>query len=406
MRRTLSVLACGLCLASLASAQYANDFEAVNASTTGVDLNGQALFYNPVPASSVSFGAYPYVGNALGVAANPKGGKQFVAVIGPGGSPLFYGRSQRNVSYCGDKWTFGIDAYCEYTGTATAANYIGSFSIQSSTTDRSVNILFAWQTGQEGKLWDFTLQYEDATGAAKTTVIPDVNFQSLAVKAWYRLELDFEFKTGLITEVRLTDIAKPASFKYAPTGWYLVGTFAAKPMPTGLRMFAGAQYNLMAFDNLSLTLREGGTQAGAKVYGSGTLRPNPAGSMVIKGLPLLGDIVSLGAQNPIATQAAGSIPVFFLALKPLDPGPQIPGLGMKGKGAPGEILIDPTTLLVTFVGPAWDGKNPAYLDLIIPIECGLLGVPFYMQAIMLDPTPQAPAPFGLTEGAALSIGNI
>jgi hypothetical protein len=405
MKNLVHTFAGGLLLAAVASGQYSTHFEGVNASTAGVDLNGQAGFYLPAVAMSLSLKAFLYPSNALGIPTNPTGAAKFVALTGPGGGT--YGRSERKVAWCGDKWTVGVDVCADYQSTAVATNNIGSFSLQPSTTARYFNCLLTWTVGQEGKLWNCSFQYSDSTAATLTAIIPDTNFQNLALKKWYRWEVDFDMKTNVISEIRLKDIATNTTFKHQPTGWYLVGgPNNTKPLPDAIRMFAGGggAGNVLAFDNINVTLREGGTKAVATVYGSGASRPNPSGSMVVSGLPIIDTTVSLGAHNPVATQKAGSVPVFFFAAKKLDPGPQIPGLGMASKGAKGELLVD--LFLFTALGPAWDGNNPAAIGLPIPALCPIVGLTLYSQALMIDPTPSAPVPFGLTEAAELKIGNI
>ena len=60
-------------------------------------------------------------------------------------------------------------------------------------------------------------------------------------------------------------------------------------------------------------------------------------------LPTLGASVTFGLDNPVGTQAPGSIPFLVFAFAP-DPsfpcGTQIPGFGMSAPGAAGELLID------------------------------------------------------------------
>ncbi len=143
-------------------------------------------------------------------------------------------------------------------------------------------------------------------------------------------------------------------------------------------------------------------------YGCGI---NPAGSLsVLSGIPAPGTTITLGIDNPLGTQGMPSIPI--LALSTLaDPafpcGTPIPGLGMAGPGAAGELLVslafpNPLDLLS---GPFWTGAgNPASVDLAIPASSGLLGLSVYLQGVLWDVFPAAQVPFGLTTGVELTLG--
>ena len=86
-----------------------------------------------------------------------------------------------------------------------------------------------------------------------------------------------------------------------------------------------------------------GPTATAAVYGCGT---NPALSMtILSGTPQLGATVQLGLDNPLGTQPVGSFPIVVLALAPAPGFPcglPVPGFGMAGGGASGELLISLT----------------------------------------------------------------
>lgn len=145
------------------------------------------------------------------------------------------------------------------------------------------------------------------------------------------------------------------------------------------------------------------------LYGCGT---NPPGSLqVLVGAPQIGTTLVLGIDNPLGTQAVGSLPFVGVSAQP-DPslpcGLLVPGFGMAGGGAPGELLIDltpPNIVSPLFFNGLWAGPGlPAPVLLPIPSSTNLVGVTFYAQGVLVDPTPQAIAPIGLTEGAALLIG--
>lgn len=399
-------LIAGLSLPAAASAQFTDDFEKISGSTTGVQLNGQGRYLNPVPASSVSFNCFLYPANALSIPINPTGNAYFVAGTGPGtvGTVLTYARSERKIGYCGDKFTAGFDVLALFTGTGTPADNIGSFSLQSSTTDRYFIALPRWTTA--GQTWKMTTVHFDSAGT--TTVYDDAitAFQGLALNKWYRWETDFDLKANTITEVRLTDLATKQTVKHQPTGWYLAGGSASTlPRPTAFRLFAGSSVagNTLAFDNVSITLNETGQKAVANIYGSGTGRPNPAGSLVVTGVPVIDTAVSFGIHNPLATQASGTATSLWFSVTKTDPGLRLLGFGMQGGGAPGELLLG--SLLAGVPGPAWTG-SPSLITLRVPSDCKLIGVSAYAQGLMVDSTVNAKAPLALTEGVEIKVGNV
>ena len=150
--------------------------------------------------------------------------------------------------------------------------------------------------------------------------------------------------------------------------------------------------------------------APAKVlfYGSGI---NPTNSLVlVNGLPSVGTGLTLGIDNPIATQAAGSLPILFLSYAP-DPafpaGSPIPGLGMGGPGQVGELLIDPSgnALFDAIVGAPWSGPGqPAAIPLAVPSDPSLFGQLVFAQGLLFDSGVTLGVRFGLTAAAVLRIG--
>ncbi|MCZ6598749.1 MAG: integrin alpha [Planctomycetota bacterium] len=145
--------------------------------------------------------------------------------------------------------------------------------------------------------------------------------------------------------------------------------------------------------------------AAVTFYGCGV---NPPGSLtVLAGVPSIGTTITLGVDNPLGTQAAGSLPFLGLAFQP-DPafpcGTLVPGFGMAGPGASGEQLI-PSGPPLLFTGPPWSGPgSPAPFDLAVPDDPGLLGVSVYAQGLLFDPTAAFGVIFGLTEAAELLVG--
>ncbi len=142
-------------------------------------------------------------------------------------------------------------------------------------------------------------------------------------------------------------------------------------------------------------------------YGCGV---NPAGSLtLLSGVPSLGTTVTLGVDNPLGTQAPGSLPFLALTTAP-DPafpcGTLVPGFGMGGAGAAGELLISvtPPPFLV-LSGAPWAGPGtPAPIPLPIPVDTTILGASFYAQGLLVDTSPGATVSFGLTDAVELRVG--
>ena len=114
-------------------------------------------------------------------------------------------------------------------------------------------------------------------------------------------------------------------------------------------------------------------------------------------------------DNPLGTQAVGSLPFLALATAP-DPafpcGTLVPGFGMGGVGAPGELLIGlaPPPFLV-LAGAPWIGPGtPAPIALTIPLDAALLGASVYAQGLLFDTSPGATVAFGLTDAVELQVG--
>ena len=137
---------------------------------------------------------------------------------------------------------------------------------------------------------------------------------------------------------------------------------------------------------------------------------NPAGSLtVLGGEPKLGQAMVFGLDNPLGTMNPGALSFGFFSLAP-DPGypcgTTLPGFGMAGGGAAGELLIgvvppDPSLVLA---GYAWGGVGqPGWLNLVIPNDTNLMGLLVFGQGLLLDPSTPTNK-FGLTEGVEIILG--
>ncbi|MEW6074400.1 MAG: right-handed parallel beta-helix repeat-containing protein [Planctomycetota bacterium] len=142
------------------------------------------------------------------------------------------------------------------------------------------------------------------------------------------------------------------------------------------------------------------------IYGAG----NPAGSMmVVAGRPAIGTSFTLGVDNPLGTQAPGSLGLFLFSTLPdanYPNGTPFPGWGMDG-GA-GQILINLTFVdwSISAVAGIWAGAgSPVPYTLPIPDEPAFVGLRLFAQGVILDLTTPPPGIWiGLARAAELMIG--
>lgn len=144
----------------------------------------------------------------------------------------------------------------------------------------------------------------------------------------------------------------------------------------------------------------------ATEYGCGL---DPDGSLsVLGGVPSIGAGFGLGIDNPLGTQAPGSLPLLLVSTAP-DPaypcGLAVPGLGM-GPG-PAELLIDltpPNPLLPILAGLPWVGPGtPAPIGVPIPPSPQLVNQVFYFQGALFDPSLPSSPRFRLTGALAIRV---
>jgi len=145
-------------------------------------------------------------------------------------------------------------------------------------------------------------------------------------------------------------------------------------------------------------------------YGCGA---NPPGSLTLgAGLPVLGNTLVLQVDNPLGTQPVGSAALLFLSLR-ADPsfpcGTALPGLGMAGGGAAGELLLDlsPDSLILPIsVGSSpWAGPGvPISFPLQVPVDAVLVGLQVHAQGAMVDGAPGAALPASITGAMRFRIG--
>ncbi|MEW6073559.1 MAG: M20/M25/M40 family metallo-hydrolase [Planctomycetota bacterium] len=168
----------------------------------------------------------------------------------------------------------------------------------------------------------------------------------------------------------------------------------------------GLQLGGWNIDDFALVER-GAPSGNMFVFGSGI---NPAGSMILAGgTASIGETAIVAVHNPLGTQGAGTLAYLFVAAAP-DPaypaGTPLPGFGMAGPGADGELLISlaPPDLALVLDGGAWSG-SPVSIEVDFPADPGLVGLQAYGQGLLLDPAAPGGVRFGLTEGVVFQIGG-
>ncbi len=131
---------------------------------------------------------------------------------------------------------------------------------------------------------------------------------------------------------------------------------------------------------------------------------NPTGSFVpLSGAPRVGQTLVLGVDNPLGTQPPGALPMIGAALTtgPFFPcGVFVPGTGMAGGAAAGELMLG-APLPSVLIGAPWAGAgSPAPVSLPIPGNPALAGLTFYAQGALVEPG----VGFRFARAASVTIG--
>ena len=132
----------------------------------------------------------------------------------------------------------------------------------------------------------------------------------------------------------------------------------------------------------------------------------PGSLLVLDGAAAPGASVVIGVHNPLATQPPGALPLLALALTPAPGfpcGTPLPGWGMAGPGAVGELLVSPLppNPLLLLAGSPWTG-TPSPFPLAVPSDPSLVGTALFLQGVLI--APGAGVEIGATEGLELVIG--
>lgn len=227
-----------------------------------------------------------------------------------------------------------------------------------------------------------------------------VCFEALPTPTHYRI-LGFHVSANGAVTTQPLDVSSAPSSK---------SRLVAAATPSGVALCAWSDGRNDSGDLYAQNLNPDGSLgdrvAIATPYGCGI---NPTGSLLVTGRPAVGTTMTFGVTNPLGTQAAGSTAAMIYALQPAPGfpcGTPIPGLGMAGAGAPGELLVDASAPLAAQINGPWSGPNqPVQFQLRTPDDPSLLGARLYVQGALFDPTPGNQLPLGLTTGTELIVGT-
>ncbi len=148
------------------------------------------------------------------------------------------------------------------------------------------------------------------------------------------------------------------------------------------------------------------TQGDMVFYGCGL---NPESSLsVLAGDPSLGGTLTLGLDNPLGTQAPGANASLVLSLAPHRQHPCGAISASRGMNGPGEVLISlagGNRLRPNLSGPPWAGPGiPSPVDIPIPNDPAIAGIPVYAQGFLFDRTAAPGNRMGLTTALEFVLG--
>jgi hypothetical protein len=246
--RTLLTALVLVCLVSAAPAAFVTGFEPPDY-TAGVALTGQQGWYVP---SGTDYFVYTYAASPYFLEVNPNGDEQFIA--GESLGDPNYARAEHTYDWgSNDVWVVMFDVAALYDGVLPAQDYLGSFSLQPSTTARYFQTLNIWNS------LDAPTTYRTAYITQEFAVpgtSPGPAWDTLLATFWYRQKTVFRMPTNEILEVGITDLSTGTQTNFRPVGWHLADTTGGGVLPTGMRFFAGGATggNVDAWDNLTVVV--------------------------------------------------------------------------------------------------------------------------------------------------------
>lgn len=361
--------------AAITAQGYSTDFETFTASATGTPCAGQDGFYVPAVTGTIDGAIYTYAGNSLGILPNPNGGANFYAGVSAGGTA--FARSQRTLTLPTGRILIEYDVACNFVGTVTPTQNIGSVSFQPSATNAHVNFLARWSSLVfPPTSWNADFVLGPSPTAGTQGPVADPAFQNLALGVWHHWGITVDLVAGVYVDFRITNGVSGITTVYIPPTPLALPGQGLGAGATDFRLFTGgtAAGNVFAVDNLRITY-------GAEYTQFGTGCPGALGvpSLTATSLPVLGSTLSVTIGNlPVSiaimitgfsnTLLSGAIPLPF----------PLAGLGFPGC----DLLVDSVSTQ-TLVGAG----NAATWTLGIPSTATLLGAELFNQAGSLDPGP-------------------
>lgn len=252
-------------------AGFATGFEPpiYSASAGGTVISGQDRWYLPAVAGSQEANVHTYTDNVLGISVNPLGALQFEGGLGNATGPV---RAQHLVDFsAGGTWRAEWDCTGKWNNAAgPAVNNIGSWSMQPSATARYFQQLMSW--GGAGNNYQgpnsppadhladfqqFHIHWGYFTAASPTVIafaVPGPAWLNLPVNHWFHVGVTWDFNAAQILSVSIRDITSDGpttTSDVSSLGWYLQGgPGSTLPLPTDVRLFAGGNGCISAWDNL------------------------------------------------------------------------------------------------------------------------------------------------------------
>ena len=361
-------------LASLGAQGYSTDWETFTASAIGTPCAGQDGFYVPAVAGSIDGNIHTYAGNTLGLATNLLGGANFWGGLSAGGTA--FARSQRALTLPTGLIRVEYDVACNYLGTLTPTQNIGSISFQPSATICHVNLLARWTMpiALPPTSWDAGLVIGPSSTAGTQTILPDPAFNNLQLGVWYRWGVTVDLVNGVYVEFSIRDPNFVTTVYVPPSPLALPGQ-GLGPGGTDFRLFAGGSNagNVFAVDNVVIAF-------GASYSTFGTGCPGALGIPTLAAAtgsrPILGSVLSVDLGNlpvGVGLMITGLSNTLFGGAIPL-PFP------LAGFGYPGcDLLVDPLSM-ETVIGAG----TTATWSFSIPYYPPFAGFTFYNQGVSLD----------------------
>lgn len=242
----LSALAFSFLLGSGLSAQFVENFENLNAGSSGMPLVGQGG-WTAIP-SNASLSVVPQQGTSWVPPHPGGGGLQLVSGIGP---PL---GASHPVTFGLDAWSITWDAFIGSPSPALDAQIVLRLDPNSISRDCQITL------GSRVVIGSFprarvSLLCRSATNQSVSVIVPGT--EMLLLNRWYRISVSLDFVSNQIFECRVTDLVTGAIIVHYPQNCYLGGGASPAPyllLPSVVSIRAASQFSGLAFglDNLRI----------------------------------------------------------------------------------------------------------------------------------------------------------